>query len=418
GFVYAVIGTAEASTLNKIFYVYVAGVPLVAIASYFAFSARQNHATSYELACQSFKKEAENYNVWEVDETKIPNRVENRFWHPSQVEIAARFLIYNSSPEALEVADELFLHGIRKYPKVASLLVSYAVFYVVYKNDSSMASNYLKKGKAENPTIDLEFTIYQQENEIRHIGAKTVGNKKLDAVDRVEFKQLMKKAKEFHKEAKMHIANFWHTIMMADSNVQTSVLIGLVAHMERSDKSATDVYKQLMTRFPLSVQVLSKYSQFVEEIHNNRDEADKVRRKIRRICDAGLSDDFNSQVSTQVTMPQRTRKEHKEYKEYKKQVYSFSRANSAQLQWMIRLVHFLLISVAVTQLLMMVIGITNIKLELDWMKVTNSCISTFDEVHRGMRAMQAQAMLNNSQAVNGLGLTLTSTISNLSDNST
>ena len=44
------------------------------------------------------------------------------------------------------------------------------------------------------PFIDIEFAVYQQQQELKHIAAGNVvaGNKALDEVDRVEFAHLMK----------------------------------------------------------------------------------------------------------------------------------------------------------------------------------------------------------------------------------
>jgi hypothetical protein len=182
-----------------------------------------------------------------------------------------------------------------------------------------------------------------------------------------------------------------------------------------------------MTRFPLSVQVLTKYAQFVEEIHNNRDEADKVRRKIRRICEAGLSDEAKllfmseighahvSHMSMQVV---RTKKEQKEYREYKKQVYSFSRANTLHLRWMIRFVQVTLCLIAVAQLLLMHFGMNNIHEELEWMKTLRTCINTFDEVHEGLRDMQKKAMSNDTAGLFDTAAMIINEVDTLAENST
>ncbi|KAJ3099888.1 hypothetical protein HDU96_010535 [Phlyctochytrium bullatum] len=302
---------------NIVFYFYVAGIPLITFVSYYLYSKYQEYATSYDIAVKNFKVEDTNFNTWEIEE-QDKKQNEKRFWHPAQVEIATRFLIHNSSQEALEVADQMFLHGIQKFPNSADLMVSF------YKEDSSMASNYLKKASAARPFLDTEFTIYQQEQELRN-GARTVGNKKLDAVDRVEFKQLMKKATMYHKEAKASIANFWQTIMLAeeDGAVNTSSLINSVSQMEWSDKNAIAAYRQLLARFPLSVRVLRHYAVFLEEIHNNRDESKKIQRQIKTIQDAGMSDELPSVTAERLAMfshDSRSKKEKRQYKEYRKQI--------------------------------------------------------------------------------------------------
>ncbi|KAJ3190670.1 hypothetical protein HK101_008494 [Irineochytrium annulatum] len=381
----------DPSVHNYVFYGYLGGAPCVLAGAILLYSRYQNWVTSYDIALGNFKpKGEENYNTWEVEEVggDADEAKETRFWHPSQVEIATRFLISNSSPEAMEVADRMFLFGIQKFPKSASLMVQF------YKNDASMASNYLKKAKAHKPIIDLEFSIYQQEQEMRSVAGRTVGNKKLDAVDRVEFRQLMKNATTYHKEAKASIATFWQTIMMAEDDVpvDTNTLVNLVSQMEKSDKSAVGAYRQLMSRFPLSVRMLRRYAEFLDEIHNNRDEADSVRKRIKKIQEAGMSDELISATAgaeAKLGPLMRTRKEKKAYKEYRKQVYLYSKANSAQLVWMIRGVQLILLIIALAQLLVMVIGVGFVRTELGWLHMANSCRGAFPEVHSNLRTLQS-----------------------------
>ncbi|KAJ3099758.1 hypothetical protein HDU97_002784 [Phlyctochytrium planicorne] len=368
-----------------------------------------DYATSFELACKNFKVEDTNFNTWEIEEQDKKGQ-EKRFWHPSQVEIATRFLIHNATPEALEVADQMFLFGIQKFPESADLMVSYSIFYLVYKKDESMAANYLKKASASKPFIDTEFTVYQQEQELRN-GARTVGNKKLDAVDRVEFKQLIKKATTHHKEAKASIANFWQTIMMADEGEQVDIgtLINLVSQMEWSDKKAINGYRQLLNRFPLSVRVLRNYAVFLEEIHNNRDESKRIQKQIKAIQDAGMSDELASITAQRLAIYShdlRSKKEKRQYKEYRKQVYLYSKANSSQLHWMVRGiinpnlfshnaqgVQLVLFIIGLAQLLVVIVGSNSIRFELDWLQLADSCRASLISIHKGLRTRQVFSSL-------------------------
>ncbi|KAJ3031464.1 UNVERIFIED_CONTAM: hypothetical protein HDU68_003795 [Siphonaria sp. JEL0065] len=349
----SVMGTTD-EMKNYIFFAYCAGIVPGSLISYFAFNARQNHATSFEIACKNFKVDSPDaFNTWEVVEEAKDGENENRFWSESQVEIATRFLITSTDPKALEIADKIYLFGTKKYPHSSHLMVQYAIFFLVFKNDSSVAASYLKKAeKAKQMLIDTEFTIYQQQQEIKSGGA-TVGNKKLDAVDRVEFKQLTKEAKHYYSEARASIASFWLAIMNAeeDEAVDTAILMTHVSQMERSDHNATEAYNRLIQRYPLSVKVLSSYADFLDDIHNNHEESELIRRRMKRICDAGLSDDTNyatnaighgskSISAAGVTgisgNNHMTKKSKKAYKEYRKQVYNYSRGNSKVLTWMIR----------------------------------------------------------------------------------
>ncbi|KAJ3140423.1 hypothetical protein HK100_009734 [Physocladia obscura] len=323
---------------NGVFFTYCSGIIPVTLAAYFSFNMRQNYATSYELACKNFKVDnLDAFNTWEVEDAVKDGANEKRFWTPSQVEIATRFLITSNDKKSLEIADKIYLFGTKKFPQSSALMVQYAIFFLVFKEDSSVAASYLKKAeKAKQMLIDTEFTIYQQQQEIKSGGA-TVGNKKLDAVDRVEFKQLTKEAKLYYKDAKANIASFWLAIMSAKEGeaADTAVLMTHVSQMERSDSNATEAYKRLIQRYPLSIRVLRNYAEFLEKIHNNHEESEIIHRRIKRICDAGLSDD-PMYIATGGSGVGMSKKSKKAFKAYRKQVYHYSKGNSAHLTWMIR----------------------------------------------------------------------------------
>ncbi|KAI9348503.1 hypothetical protein BDR26DRAFT_915655 [Obelidium mucronatum] len=405
---------------NYIFFAYCAGIIPGALISYFAFNARQNHATSFEIACKNFKVDSPDaFNTWEVVEEAKDGEHEKRFWSESQVEIATRFLITSTDPKALEIADKIYLFGTKKFPHSSNLMVQYAIFFLVFKEDSSVAASYLKKAeKATQMLIDTEFTIYQQQQEIKAGGA-TVGNKKLDAVDRVEFKQLTKEAKNSYAEARASIASFWLAIMNAeeDEAVDTAILMTHVSQMERSDHNATEAYNRLIQRYPLSVKVLSSYADFLDDIHNNHEESEMIRRRMKRICDAGLSDDAKYGTIASRVAPANvtvgslgaagstavnnnappslmqgnhmTKKSKKAYKEYRKQVYNYSKGNSKVLTWMIRGIQVFFITLATCQLYASYVGSQRMNTGITWLQNVNTCRNTFINVHKTMRQIQS-----------------------------
>ncbi|KAJ3199165.1 hypothetical protein HDU83_007364 [Entophlyctis luteolus] len=387
---------------NIVFYTYCAGVIPVPLLAYFCFKARQDNATSFMIASKNFKVDNPNaFNTWEVMDTVKDGENERRFWSPSQVEIATRFLIETSDAQALEIADKIFLFGTKKFPQSSSLMVQYAIFFLVFKEDPSVAASYLKKAeKAKQLLIDTEFTIYQQQQEIKSGGA-TVGNKKLDAVDR---------AKLYHAEARASIANFWLAIMNAEENEEadTAILMTHVSQMERSDHNASEAYHRLIQRYPLSVRVLISYATFLAEIHNNHEESEKIRRRIKRICDAGLSDDAQ-QTSQSMQSTLMNKKSQKAFKEYRKQVYYYSRGNSALLMWMIRGIQVFFLAVASGQLYACIRENSRMVSGISWLQETNACRNTLCDIHQKLRLLQLALNDQNLTAVDELKILINAT---------
>ncbi|KAJ3245233.1 hypothetical protein HDU78_009713 [Chytriomyces hyalinus] len=419
---------------NYIFYAYLAGIIPGVLISYYSFNARQNHATSYEIACKNFKvADAAAFNTWDVEETEPDGVNETRFWNHTQVEIATRFLITEKDPKAIEIADKIFLFGTKKFPNSSALMVHYAIFFLVHKEDSSVATSYLKKAEKLSMLVDTEFTIYQQQQEIKAGGA-TIGNKKLDAVDRVEFKQLMKEAKVSYKEARASIASFWLAIMTSNEQekVDTSILMQHVSQMERSDAAATESFTRLMIRYPLSVKVLSSYANFLDDIHNNHEESELIRRRIKRICDAGLSDDVKYLATPLHISPQGTgvaasamisghgssahmsKKSKRAYKEYRKQVYHYSKGNSALLTWMVRGIQVLFIAIAFAQLYVTQSASSKIKNGISYLTSANTCRNSYVTIHSGLRNIQKAINSNNTTRIEEMMGSVATAIASLS----
>ncbi|KAI9205355.1 uncharacterized protein BJ171DRAFT_598468 [Polychytrium aggregatum] len=404
------LGQAQQTTfLNWVFIFYIIGIVPWGVGCYFFFNWRQQKATSINIAKLCFQPSRETFNTWEAEPVTAK---ESRFWHPSQVEIATRFLIEDRSVESIDVADQMFIKGTQLFPTSASLMVSYAIFYSSYRpNDRSMSAHYLKKAGQCNPLIDLEFMIYHLEQERRQTMNK-VGDRILDAVDRVEFNQLMRKALTYHCEAKSHIANFWQAIMASggDSKVDANTLISLVSIIEWSDRNATTAYKQLLNRFPDSVRVLSNYAKFLDEIHNNLTEADLILARIDEIREAGGSDDAGAvglekrqrrSSNTSYSKNDKSKKQRKAFKEYRRQVFLYSKALSARLMWMIRGVVLLLIGLAGAQMVIVLVEVSYLFSYIDDAQTINSMRMEVENIYNEVVALAASGMQNDVNGFQG-----------------
>ncbi|KAJ3208077.1 hypothetical protein HDU67_007032 [Dinochytrium kinnereticum] len=204
--------------------------------------------------------------------------------------------------------------------------------------------------------------------------------------------------------------------------VDTSVLINLVSQMERCDDRAHDAYRKLLNRFPLSVRVLQRYAMFLDEIHNNLIEAEEVRKKIKKIQDAGMSDEVAvvAQVGSDVKSvggAVRSKKERQGYKEYRKQVYLYSKANSFLLNAMTRGVLFTFVVIAVFQLLAVNIGIGMIQSDFNWIQNSENCRGAFPTLHTLLRTLQSSTGPTTTSFLTSLNL-INNTLTSLAENST
>ncbi|KAI8849063.1 hypothetical protein BC829DRAFT_202522 [Chytridium lagenaria] len=406
---------------DYIFYAFLASIPLIAVGSYYIFQQRYIFATSFKTASDNFgvaEASKNNFNTWEIEEIEVTKKKDARFWHPSQVELATRFLIENSDPQAVDLAEQIFLAGVQKFPNSSWLMLQYSIYFLVFKKDKSMALNYISKAKARGLPLTLQVLAYMQRQDSRYTNAM---NKKVATVDRVEFKQLMKAAANNHRDAKASIANFWQTILQAeeDKPVDTSILINLVAQMERCDDRATVAYRQILQKFPLSVRVLQSYAVFLDEIHNNLIEAEEVRKKIKKIQDAGMSDEFvgAGDVKTGV-LTVKTKKERQGYKEYRKQVYLYSRANSMMMHSMIRAVLLLFVIVGICQLLIIQIGLSTIRNEIHWLHTLDQCSDSFPIIHTTLRSIQASNPFPSPESLNASTASVQKLLTGISENTT
>ncbi|KAJ3208076.1 hypothetical protein HDU67_007031 [Dinochytrium kinnereticum] len=180
---------------NYLFYAYICGIPFALTGSFFGFQARYNHATSLKTAMENFGvKDSSKFNTWDTD-VEVDKKKETRFWHPSQVEIATRFLLVKADSTDVDIAEQMFLTGVQTFPDNQWLMLQYATFFLVFKVEKSMALNYITKAKSKGLSFSLEVLAYLQRQDTRTIGNNTIGNKQLETIDRVEFKQLMKTVK-------------------------------------------------------------------------------------------------------------------------------------------------------------------------------------------------------------------------------
>jgi hypothetical protein len=144
------------------------------------------------------------------------------------------------------------------------------------------------------------------------------------------------KALKYHKKAKKSISDFWETILMSEDSDRFDIglILNHISQMEYADAKANGAYRRMVVRFPLSVKVLKHYAVFLSEIHHNREDSDEILERIKKICQAGLSDDPNT--VSHPGAPARSPSENRIYSEYREKIYDYSKKNSSQFNWIIR----------------------------------------------------------------------------------
>ncbi|KAJ1562250.1 hypothetical protein HK096_000557, partial [Nowakowskiella sp. JEL0078] len=164
------------------------------------------------------------------------------------------------------------------------------------KEDYTLSMLYFKRA-AEQPKLSLflQYVIYQAERDRRErIVENERGNQKMDPVDRVEYKQLMKRATMHHKEWLRQVSNFWKAL--ASGKINGKSLLILVSRMEAAERSSERYYKQLYSRFSYIPKVLLQYSNFLD-VSAKLEEAEEIRQDLRELIENGLDIEEESEFT-------------------------------------------------------------------------------------------------------------------------
>ncbi|KAJ3326101.1 hypothetical protein HDU76_013012, partial [Blyttiomyces sp. JEL0837] len=136
--------------------------------------------------------------------------------HPLQLAVLVRFAWREPTPENIELAETVYQQGIEVFASeeedirmirsqsnkkkkkpingAAFLCMQYGVFLQQLKNDLTLSQMYYKRASRLSPPPAVQFMIYQaeQERKERHLADEKGGRVKMDLVDRVELRQLLK----------------------------------------------------------------------------------------------------------------------------------------------------------------------------------------------------------------------------------
>ncbi|KAJ3120987.1 hypothetical protein HK098_004076 [Nowakowskiella sp. JEL0407] len=276
-----------------IFWIWLAGTIPVAILAYYLFERHYLCQTCQirlgHIIDEVKQTEPENFEMALVKRLGL---MRNQFRAAHYTRVA--FLVDN--PEVHDQA-ELVLKAVIEVKPTAFAFQLYGAFLKLIRQDYTLSMLYFKRA-SEQPKISIyiQFLIYQAERDRRErLMAMERGNQRMDAVDRVEYKHLMKSATIHHKEYLKQISYFWRAL--ASGKITSKSLLILVTRMETAEKSAGRYYEQLYSRFSYIPRVLENYSNFLD-IAAKLEEAEEIRSDLREMRENGEDGDIDLTPST------------------------------------------------------------------------------------------------------------------------
>ncbi|KAJ3210757.1 hypothetical protein HDU67_005035 [Dinochytrium kinnereticum] len=204
--------------------------------------------------------------------------------NPYDVTILVRFVWKDASQEDIELADSLYQSALQYFmdenqnkakrtfslgnnrDSRAFLLQQYGMFLMICKGDLTTSQLYFKRAQQLKPNIIIEFVTFEAEKDRKErvVAQERGGGIKMDVVDRVEYKQLLK--------------------MLAVGNASLASISTIFSKMERAEKDAMRYYQQLMAKFSNMPKILQQYSDFLDLTQEVK-EAESVRMDLRELLE-------------------------------------------------------------------------------------------------------------------------------------
>eukprot|EP00163_Fabomonas_tropica_P012037 TRINITY_DN2312_c0_g1_i2.p1 TRINITY_DN2312_c0_g1~~TRINITY_DN2312_c0_g1_i2.p1 ORF type:complete len:1875 (+),score=372.56 TRINITY_DN2312_c0_g1_i2:932-6556(+) len=197
---------------------------------------------------------------------KIRSLVESdfKFMSPAHVEIAARFLPRYPTQFQLDVAEEVYLAGIRKFQHSAQVLLQYSMFLFHRLSRPQAAEQSLVLSKQRPMIIDTEFSLFYKEREHKElVDAQELGADNMDVLSYVEFRKYFHVAEQSHRDAKLNIRRFLDAVT---ERANGKVLSQLATTIALHESKAKESYDLLLGRFPQSQTLLRQYASYLDEV--------------------------------------------------------------------------------------------------------------------------------------------------------
>ncbi|KAJ3102077.1 hypothetical protein HDU97_000791 [Phlyctochytrium planicorne] len=228
---------------------------------------------------------------------------------PRDAVLRARFVWKDITPENLEAVERLFQYAIEYFTPDHDMLMrrarsrrkrnekqikyklgsaylneQYGLFLKLLKNDFTLSQLYFKRASQMDPPLAVQIVIYQAEKDRRErlIEQERGGAIKMDAVDRVEYRQLLKQATFYHRETAKYKSSFWKILTLGNATFDD--LSNLFQKLERSERECSKYYHLLHTRFGYIPRVLQQYADYLD-LAGRVDESENVRRELEEVLE-------------------------------------------------------------------------------------------------------------------------------------
>ncbi|KAI9088841.1 hypothetical protein DFS34DRAFT_418587 [Phlyctochytrium arcticum] len=216
-------------------------------------------------------------NIKDITSTRTRPKTIKVFRCPAEVEISARYMHNNRTPDALMIMEEIFAEGFRQFPRNSMLYLIFAEYLEAYApfNEQEPVF-YIRKAKSLHPPLDARFFIFmldrysEQSKRTEGLNSST-----LNISSYVEFQTMQTGARRSHLACLMEQRAFLTHIRSHQRGRDPKTYPIFLQRFSEAERKATDYYKKLITRWPKSKVLLRMYATFLIQVKSDREGAQK-----------------------------------------------------------------------------------------------------------------------------------------------
>lgn len=155
------------------------------------------------------------------------------------VEVRTRFLQWDTSPRALNVAEDILKKGLLMYPQSVYLRLHYITFLLSYRKNIDLAQLRFGEIKSLHIDFDLQFSVLRRRRDMERLRQATHLGKDIAGMDTISYEELKKKvfeASAHHWRAITLMRQIWG-VLAKSSKVHRDNKKRGVGHNKKSRKS-------------------------------------------------------------------------------------------------------------------------------------------------------------------------------------
>ncbi|KAI9102408.1 hypothetical protein DFS34DRAFT_591060 [Phlyctochytrium arcticum] len=208
------------------------------------------------------------------------------FKSPFDVEIACRFLQYNSSSQALLLANKIFETGIEQFPaspRLRLMKAYYSAYFHISDVDDTLSC--LIAAKKMKPAVDTRFFVYFEERTMEQENRKEdlmISSMNLQhSTYTCRRSRMYLEARTHHLKALLAMRTLWQ--YWRQDSVILACVPYLLDHIENSRAAADRYYHTLVDKYPNSKEMIGKYASFLNHVTGETDKAHKYEERLREL---------------------------------------------------------------------------------------------------------------------------------------